>query len=436
MSKLIVPSVGIPSWVRETDIPPLHMVRMPEKDEGQPVDSAAEATVTALGRSCRLASLPEGASVAVTVGSRGIAGLTETVAAAVNWLKQRGFKPFIVPAMGSHGGATAEGQAGVLEALGVSQATVGAPIRATMETVDYGVTSQGIRSHFDAAAAKADAILLINRVKSHTSFERPVESGLIKMLAVGLGKAEGARNVHRLGVRGLAEVLPELAAIALKNAPVAYGLALVENRNKQLASIDGIEPEDFFMVEERLLKQAKNHLALLPFNQLDVLVVTWMGKNISGIGMDYAVTGRTDIRGLANPATPFVTKLAVLRLTPESHGNAMGLGLADFTTKALVESLDLTTLYTNAMTSTFVEKGKLPLALPTEREAIQAALATCWRREGEPVRMAVIRSTLALDRFLVSEPLAQELIERGFITEMEPAAPLPLTEKGDLADVF
>ena len=407
MAAPVFPVLNFP-WIDKVEVPSLCPVRLSfEKKPALP--SPAFSVEEELNRSRRLTALPPGSTVAVAVGSRGIVGLAEVVSAAVSWLRRKKLEPFIVPAMGSHGGATARGQAELLDSLGVSESTVGAPIRATMDTVVYGATKHGIRCLFDRNAASADAVLLINRVKPHTSFDRTVESGLIKMIAVGLGKAEGARNVHRLGVRGLAEVLPALAKRALNRAPVAYGLALVENQDKELIRVEGVEPENFFAVEERILKEAKNSMARLPFSTLDVLTVLRMGKDISGIGMDYAVTGRTDIRGLPNPPAPFVSKLAVLRLTPESHGNAMGLGTADFTTKSLVESLDLEPFYTNAMTATFVEKAKIPLVLPTERAAIQAALATCWRREGEPVRMAFIKSTLELGLIWVSQPLADEL---------------------------
>ena len=424
-----------PYMIKGVPIPPLRLAEL-HFPRPPAVKSVKNAVWRALENSHRLTALPSGSSVALAVGSRGIACLPEVVAAAAAWLKEHGLRPFIVPAMGSHGGATAEGQAGLLAELGISESRVGAPVSATMETVDLGHTAHGINCRFDKNAASADGVLVINRVKSHTSFARPIESGLIKMLAVGLGKAEGARNVHRLGTKGLAEVLPALAMVALSRGPVAYGLALMENPAKELVRVEGVEPEDFFTAEERLLKEAKRLLARLPFDQLDVLVVMWLGKNISGICMDYAVTGRTDIRGLANPSKPFVHKLAALRLTPESHGNAMGLGVADFTTRSLVESLDLNAFYTNAMTATFVEKGKIPIVLPDEKSAVQAALATCWRLEDEPVRMAVIKSTLDLDRIWVSEALASELTIREDVDLPGAPANLSFNQAGEIEGLF
>ena len=314
------PEIHLPH-LADTPIPPMLRVRLTHP-KGGPIADIAGAVDEALARSKRLADLPSDASVAVAVGSRGIAHIPEVVAAAVHHLKQRGFAPFIVPAMGSHGGATAEGQAGVLAHLGVTEQTVGAPIRATMETVEYGATLHGIPCRFDKNAAEADAVLCINRVKSHTSFDRPVESGLTKLIAVGLGKQVGAQNVHRLGPRGYVEVLPQLARIAIDNSPIAYGIALVENADKQLVVIEGVEPDSFAAADERLLKVAKTLIARLPFEHVDGLIVEWIGKEISGAGMDPAVVGRVGIRSVPDPGKPFVNKLAVLGVTEDSYGNA------------------------------------------------------------------------------------------------------------------
>ena len=434
MAAIRFPGVDLP-LVAQQKIPMLHPVTLSFPASPQ-IDSIAETVQRELDRSQRFVALAPGSSVAVSVGSRGIASLPEVVAASISWLKDKGLAPFIVPAMGSHGQARAEGQKQILAQLGICPDTVGAPIQATMETVDYGVTRHGIHCQFDRNAAAADGILVINRVKAHTSFERSIESGLIKMLAVGLGKAQGARNVHRLGVKGLAEVLPALAEIVLSCAPITFGLALLENQKKELSVIEGVEPDLFFETEERLLKESRTFLPRLPFDHIDVLVVVRMGKNISGIGMDYAVTGRTDIRGLPNPSTPFVTKLVVLRMTPESHGNAMGLGVADFTTRSLVESIDLTAFYMNAITATFVEKAKIPMALPTEELAVKAAVASCWRLENEAIRMAVINTTLELERIWVSDRLIQDMNEQEIDFVSGPAERLGFNTDGKIENRF
>ncbi len=425
------PEVHLP-FLDHVPLPPMRRVRLPQP-KGTPIADLEAAVETALGASRRLAELASGASVAVAVGSRGIARIDQVAKAAVAHLKGRGLAPFIVPAMGTHGGGTAEGQAQVLAHLGITEATVGAPVRATMEVVDYGATPAGPRCKFDRNAAEADAVLLINRVKSHTSFDRPVESGLTKLIAVGLGKAEGARNVHVLGPRGYTEVLPELARMAIAHAPIAYGLALVENADKQLVTLEGVEPEAIYETDQRLLQQAKTLIAKLPFAQLDGLIVEWIGKEISGAGMDCAVTGRIDIRGVAAPKRPLIHKIAVLGVTPESEGNGIGLGLADYTTRAVVHGLDLAKMYLNGVVSTTIEAARMPVVLADDRTALQALVASCWQDDPMAARVCQICSTLHLEEVLVSPALYQELDGQAGVAALGEAAPLAFDGAGQLA---
>ena len=415
------PEVHLPH-LEAVELPPMLRLRL-HHPKGEPVADIEGAVAAALHRARRLPELPRGARVAVAVGSRGIAHIPTLARATVATLRAMGFEPFIVPAMGSHGGGRAEGQVGVLAKLGVTEETVGAPVRATMDTVEYGATLDGIPCRFDAEAAKADAVVLIARVKSHTSFDRPVESGLVKMVAVGLGKADGARNVHRLGPRGYTEVLPALARIALDQSPIAYGIAVVENAHKDLVTIEGVEPQAFFEADERLLKQAKSLLARLPFAQIDGLIVELIGKEISGSGMDFAVTGRTDIRGIPNP-NPFVHKIAVLGLTEATAGNAVGIGVADFTTRAVANQIDLMALYMNTVTATMVEKAQIPVVLPDERTVIRALLATSWARDPREARVCQIRSTLHLNEILVSPALYRDVEGQDGIEQLSEPAPL------------
>ena len=315
--------------------------------------------------------------------------------------------------MGSHGGAVATGQVTLLAELGFTEEAMGCPIEASMEVVRLGETSAGIAVHFDRRAFEADAVLVVGRVKSHTSFDREVESGLTKMVAIGLGKAEGARFVHRLGVRGYMEVLPEWARIAIREAPVAYGIAIVENAAREAAVIEGAEPEAFYETDARLLKTAKGCIPKLPFEQIDVLAVETIGKNISGTGMDPAVIARYDIRGRPNPPAPAISKLVVLGLTPETHGNGLGVGSADYTTKAVADQLDLYAMYMNACTATFTERVRIPAVLASDKAALQAAVGTSWRLDGADARLCLIRSTLHMETILVSPPLAAELNGAG-----------------------
>ena len=424
------PVVDLPH-LANMPLPPMLRVRL-DHPKKEPLPDLAAAVDEALARSRRLEALRRGASVAVAVGSRGIADIPKVAAAAVRHLKQRGFEPFIVPAMGSHGGATADGQAGVLAHLGVTEASVGAPVRATMETVEYGATMHGIPCRFDRNAAQADAVLCINRVKSHTSFDRPVESGLTKLVAVGLGKQVGASNVHRLGPRGYTEVLPALARIAIEHSPIAFGIALVENADKQLVVVEGVEPDDFYATDERLLKQAKALIARLPFERMDCLVVEWIGKEISGSGMDPAVVGRTGIRSVPDPARPFVNKLAVLGVTEDSYGNAVGLGNADYTTRKVVNNIDLLPMYMNSITAAGTEGARIPAVLKDDRTVLRAMVATCWRADPENARLCQIHSTLYLKEILVSPSLVTDLEGHPGVQRMSDPAALEFSADGDL----
>jgi len=363
--------------LKSVELPQVLCVRLSQPHA--PAVPDIEAAVTAeLEKSARLKTLGKGSSVAVAVGSRGISGIARVARATVDFLKAAGFSPFIVPGMGSHGGGTAEGQIAVLGGLGVTEESMGVPIRATMEVVKYGTSSQGVDAMFNKNAAEADAVIVINRVKSHTSFDRPVESGLTKMVAVGLGKGEGARRVHVLGPRGLRDVLPELAKISIDNSPICFGLALVENPPKQLVVIGGTEPETFYATDERLLVKAKSLLARLPFDQIDALVCEQVGKNISGAGMDFVVTARTDIRGIDNPAKPLIHRIGVLGMTPESKGNANGIGMADYAPMDFINSIYLHAIYFNGVTAAIVENGRIPTDLPNDLDVFQAGVSKSW----------------------------------------------------------
>ena len=422
------PAITLPQFDDEP-LPPVMPVAL-DHPAVPALDDVAAATCAALDRSRRLTALAEGARVAITCGSRGIRSKPAVVKAAVAWLRARGLAPFIVPAMGSHGGAVAAGQVTLLAELGFTEEAMGCPIEAGMEVVRLGETGAGVAVHFDRRAFEADAVLVVGRVKAHTSFDREVESGLTKMVAIGLGKAEGARFVHRLGVRGYMEVLPEWAAIAIREAPVAYGLAIVENAARDAAVIEGAEPEDFYETDARLLKTAKGCVPKLPFEQIDVLAVERLGKNISGTGMDPAVIGRYQIPARPNPPTPLIHKLAVLGLTPQTHGNGLGVGSADFMTKEAADALDLYAMYMNACTATFTERVRVPVVLASDKAVLQAAVGTSWRLDGAGARLCLIRSTLHLERIMVSPPLAAELDGAGQV--LGEAEALRFDERGTL----
>jgi len=376
-----------------------------------------------------------GMRVALTAGSRGIHDKPAVIRATGDWLRSLGAQPFAVPAMGSHGGATAEGQLELLRSLGVSEESIGMPIEATMETVDLGRVADGPAVHLDANAARADAILAINRVKAHTDFHGEVESGLAKIIAVGLGKQRGAEGIHRYGPRNLAVWVPRVARKVLDSGKVLGGLAIVENAYDRAAVITLLEPDQIGGPEESaLLERAKGLMAGIPFDVLDVAVVDEMGKNISGAGMDTNVIGRMMIRGSEEFSRPAIANLAVLDVTEPSHGNAIGVGLADFIPFRILEKVDLRSAYVNAMTSGLggPQRGQIPMAFPTDRDAVAAALLTCGRADLENARVVRLRSTLDLEDLLVSESLRDQVDADDRLSVVGDPVPLSFGDDGTI----
>jgi hypothetical protein len=407
------PSLGPFEAVRDLhyDAPFPRMLPVRQKFDAPQVRDVAAATREAL-EPLRGRIIP-GMSVALTAGSRGIHDKPEVLRATGAWLRSLGAEPFVVPAMGSHGGATAEGQVEMLRSLHVTEDSVDLPIRATMDTVELGRLPDGPVVHLDANAARADGIIAINRVKAHTDFQGEVESGLAKILAIGLGKQRGAEGIHRFGPRNLAVWVPRVARRILDSGAVLGGLAIVENAFDRAAGITLLEPDDIGGPgESRLLEQAKALMAGIPFDDLDVAVVDVMGKDISGAGMDTNVIGRMMIRGSREFERPRIANIAVLDVTDSSHGNAIGVGLADFIPFRILEKIDLRSAYVNAMTSGLggPQRGQIPMAMPTDRSAVAAALLTCGRADLERARVVRVRSTLDLEHLLVSESL-RELVE-------------------------
>jgi hypothetical protein len=376
-----------------------------------------------------------GMSVAITAGSRGIHDKPAVVRAAGGWLRSLGAEPFVVPAMGSHGGATAEGQVEMLAELGMTEQTLGMPIRATMETVELDRLPGGPAVHLDAHAAKADAILAVNRVKAHTDFSGEIESGLAKIIAIGLGKQRGAEGIHAYGPANLGVWIPQVARRILDTGKVLGGLAIVENAFDRAARIDLVAAQDIGgPVETSLLTEAKRLMARLPFEAFDVAVIDAMGKNISGAGMDTNVIGRMMIRGSAEFTRPRISTIAVLDVTDVSHGNAVGIGLADFVPFRVLEKIDLNATYINAMTSGLggPQRGQLPMALPTDRSAIAAAILTCGRADLDRVGLVRLRNTLDLEHLLVSESLRPQVESRPDLEITGDAEPLRFDQDGQL----
>jgi Lactate racemase N-terminal domain len=353
----------------------------------------------------RSVELPEG-SVAIGVGSRGVGRIGEVVAALVEVLKEAGAQPFVVPAMGSHGASTAEGQARVLAHLGVSEEAAGCPVRATMETVLLGETPAGVEVYMDRNAYEADSVVVVNRIKPHTAFRGSVESGPTKMLAIGLGKQRGAHSIHSAGWKDIHRTIPEAARVAVETGKVAFGLATLENADEQPCKVVAIPAKDLEEGEAPLLEEAKRNLARLPFDEIDLLIIDEIGKNISGDGADPNVTGRYPTPYATGG--PSVERMVFLDLTEETGGNANGMGAADVVTERLAAKVDRPPTYLNALTSTTPFPVKLPMVMPTDRMAIAAALLMCAGVSPPETRLVRIQNTLKLRRMWVSEALLRE----------------------------
>jgi hypothetical protein len=358
-----------------------------------------------IGRSDLSGRFMPGQTIAVAVGSRGIQGIVGMVAAMVSSLKTLGLRPFIIPAMGSHGRATSNGQQQVLEHMGITEASVGAPIRSSMDVVSLGHLPSGAEVFVARDAMEADHLALINRVKPHTAFRGQIESGICKMLTVGCGKHQGALNMHKFG---LAESIVPAVRIILDRVSVLFGIAVLENAAEKTHTVRLVLPETFIESDTEMLKTAFGLFPRIPIDDLDILVVGEMGKNISGGGMDPNVIGMWRRDGGARQ--PNYRTVVLLNLTPESHGNAMGIGLADLTTRRVINMLDMNATYTNALTTGLWAAARLPIALENDRVALETALS----RIHDPgnVRMACITNTLFLETFWASEALLTELRSR------------------------
>jgi hypothetical protein len=346
-----------------------------------------------------------GSKIAITAGSRGIAHYPKILATLVKEVKQAGGEPFLITAMGSHGGATPKGQLQVLESLGITSETIGAPISSSMEVDEVGRLDNGARVYVDRTALKADGIIVVGRVKPHTDFKGPIESGLMKMLAIGLGKQKGAEMIHWHKIGGYRTLIPAAAKLIMKNAPILMGLAIVENAKHEIAIVKALNPEEIEREEMKLLKRAKQLLARLPFKEIHVLIIDEIGKNFSGVGMDTNVVGRFWIPGEGDPRTPKICRIVVLDLSEETHGNAMGIGLADLTTQKAVSKINYDSTFVNCLTTTFTDQAKIPIFLPNDRDAIATALRTCASIDSTQAKVVRIRNTQELERFWVSESL-------------------------------
>ena len=369
------------------------------------VPGAARREVAATGA---LEGLQPGARIAVTAGSRGIANIASITRTVVDLLVEAGARPFVVPAMGSHGGAAAEGQRQVLDSYGISEATMGVPVEATMDVVEVTRLDDGTPVLVNRLAAEADGIVLINRVKPHTSFRGRFESGLMKMMTIGLGSHRGATFAHAQGADGLARLVPAVGAAVIANLPVLLGLAIIENAYDQTARLVGLRGDQIEAQEPELLIEARAAMPRLLVQGIDLLIVDEMGKDISGTGMDTNVLGRMMLPGIPEPEAPGVKRIMVRALSERTHGNANGVGLADVITRRLHGQIDFPATYANAFTSTFLNRAYIPVVMETDREAVEAMFEVLRLENPGEARLVRLRNTLELEHIQVSETLAGE----------------------------
>ena len=407
------------------------MTPMRQQFDGTEIDDLEAVLTEGLRRRLAEASFEAGETVAIGVGSRGVSPIQQVVRTVVKEVKAAGLRPFIVPAMGSHAGGTAEGQRDVLLDYGITPDEVGAEIRATMDTVVLGTTPDNVQVRGDAIAFAADHVAVIGRIKPHTGFHSDIESGLCKILSVGLGKRDGAERIHE---GGLTRTIPEAATVMLDTGKLIFGVGLVENAFDRPAYARIAGPEEFHATDRELLVEAKRLIARIPTDQLHLLVIDEMGKNISGSGMDTNVIGKW--RRAGGEKIPFYEFISVLRLTAVSHGNATGIGAADFTTRKLVDSVDWQGTYVNAQTALVPDVVACPMTFDTDRECLEMSAQLARRKaRGAELRMVRIRSTLEIETFLASETVADELESAGTAArDGDPRAPA-FTAGGEIVDL-
>lgn len=371
-----------------------------------------------------------GKRIALTCGSRGIDCYALLVKTSVDWLKSRGACPVLIPSMGSHGGATAEGQAAILAHYGITEESMGAPVLSSMETVELGRTSAGLPVYFDRNAYECDGVLLLNRIKAHTSFRGPYESGLYKMMAIGLAKQKGAEMTHYLRFENMAQNIQEVARRVLAEVNIIGGIGSIENGYDRLAELHVLTPEQITEEEPRLLERAKSLMSHIPLDRIDTLIVREIGKNISGTGMDTNVIGR--YHSPAASGGPVSKDLGILRLTEQAGGNAIGMGLADFITRQLYERIDLEATYMNCLTSIATGSGKIPVTMDNDRLLFKACAKHSGRLDPEDISLVIIKNTKELDELWMSEAAWRNVVNPALCAPVGEYFEIPFDSDGNL----
>ena len=385
-------------------------------DQPQIEDVAAE-TRSVLEEFSPLDDLEPGAEIAITAGSRGILDMPTILEATVSYLQESGFEPFIFPAMGSHGGATPSGQRDMLESLGITEDSMGCEIRSSMDVEAVGEASDGRQVFASTDARSADAILLANRVKAHTDFTGDIESGLTKMSVIGVGKQRGAETMHKAALaRSFEESIRERAEILFEETPIIGGIAMLENAHDRAGHIEAVPVDKIFDREPEVLEQSREYLPMIPTDDLDILIVDEIGKNVSGTGMDTNVIGRIDMLGEEDPENPDYTRIYVRSVTEESHGNAIGMGLADVVHERVVRAANLTDTYINVLTAGEPSRSHIPLVVPSDDVGMQLLAGCTGVKDPEDLRIARIQNTMEVDDIEVSEPVARDLEDKSGVS--------------------
>lgn len=377
-----------------------------------------------------LTAIKPGHKVAIAIGSRGITNMPLLVKTVVAEIKKAGGEPFMVPAMGSHGGATNEGQKNMIIGLGYSEEYIGAPIKSTVEPVQIGVSENGFPVYFDKNALEADFTIILNRIKPHPAFRGPVESGLMKMITIGLGKQKGADICHELGFGEMAVNIPAMARLSLAKANILFGVGLLENAYHNTCRIEVLMNDEIDREEPALQEEAKRLAPRIYFDKLDTLIIDEIGKDISGTGFDTNLVGRYHTPYCTGG--PSIKRVAILDVTDISHGNANGLGIVDFTTKRAYDKFDFEQTYPNALTSTVPLSVKIPMVLKSDKQAIQACIKTSNRLDKENITIVRIKNTNKIDVIEVSENLIDYVKEHEYLEVISEPAELPFNEHGNL----
>jgi hypothetical protein len=414
------------------NIPDLTLIRQIAK---QPVAADVAGEVKRQWLNSNLAKrIKKGDRIAVGCGSRGIANIAVIVRSTLDALKELGAKPFVVAAMGSHGGANAIGQRELLASYRISEADLGVPVKTDMDSRQIGINSWGEPVWWDCNALAADGVVTVSRIKPHTDYRGNFESGIAKMCVIGLGKREGAAQHHRWGWKGLQQMLPESFKTILDKTRFLGGLGIVENANEETALLQVLDRDEILQREPILLEKSRGLMGRLPFDELDVLVIGEIGKNYSGAGIDPNVVGRLLIEAAPELETnkPKITRMCCLDLSPESHGNGTGVGIADLTTERLLRSIDQVPFRMNNLTACFLWRSKLPFAFPTDRECITTAVQTCWQPIPEKLKFAIIPNTLEVAELWVSAPLVDQARKNANLEVVGAARPIPFDAVGNL----